>query len=667
MRIHNSKWNIVGRKLTVLLLLCGLLLPSVLSASAASVTYEYTRINSTAGLPTDNQWHDYFIAWEYYDEYLDIYSDAIVYFTDYHYYNADGNSNIDVGGSHYMKYLAASTLPKPYDTSFASDRKLGHMQIKYAGMDSDNSSPMYYIRVSKMNGGYMYFTEYEPTSAQTDAEAFTFENHGDDFHIFVNISGKADRYLTRNGKYLETTESSSYGGGDDYRPMRVYKQNHIINDDGNKDNVIGKITLYEYSWVNTADELLKLANNSKTWTDIMLAWEDADGSGTSNPDKVWYAKETWYDSENKPNYEDTTLDWFYYSNDTLGSDGYSSPYAESFILPYKASNFQVIFNNWDTANPIDGYVDANSKQQASPAFRYRFHVIQNKYMYIDGSNLAETDSWIGYTTQLRLDEDNDEDIYGSMHIFENISGPDYYFTRKKNRIDGSNYSISKYWEFPFRIYTCKALEYDAIVKSFTIGKGATYSIESQLIVNEGVTITVEDGGILTINDGLLNNGKIIVKNGGTVVLNENAYLMAYNLKTEGTLSLDGGNLVIMDGAKVICDHNGGTLQMDHASTILNRGLLLVGKSLVMNHNSVLKNESTGMLVLGGNITRERGGIAVSSFDDIVSCLQQFRCTKLISDNSKIVNNGRLVEPEMKENIDTNIPTVRPGGDGSNRR
>lgn len=644
MRIHNRKWNIWSRRITSLLLLCGLLLPMMPQTSAASVTYEYNWIKSTTGLPTDNQWHDYFIAWEDTDD------KNKVWFADYHWYTADGYNNYDAGGTHWMEYKAASTLPDRTSDSFSSKDCLGHMQIKYAGIDKDNdNSPMYYIRVSKMSGGYVYFTEYEPTENEKSAEAFTFQDKGDVFHIFVNISGKADRYLTRDGQYLETTESSSVGGGEYYRPLRVYKRTFTIDEteQGDMGDPIGKVNLYEYSWVNTVEELMALAG-SDGWSDIMLAWEDADGSGTSNPDKVWYTKEIWNDEENLPNYSNANTEYYYYSNDTLGSDGYGSPYAESFILPSKVSHFQMKFVGWDDDNPVSGYTNGEGKSQDSPMFQIRFDVGRGKYYYLGNDNFEEDPSDAeDYTAQLRLGKAQDEDISGSFHIFRNIGGwlvDDEYLTRKNNRFDVSNDNASKYWEYPFRIYTYRPVEYDAIVKSFTIGKGATYSIDKQLIVDKGVTITVEDGGVLMIDDHLLNNGKIIVKNGGTVIVNEGGYIMAYDQNAGGTISLDGGNLIILDGAKVICDQGKGSVDAKNGATILNRGMLMVGNKLILNNNSCLTNEADAMLLVGGRIDRERGGVGAFAFDEIVSRLDTEMFTYLISNTSKIVNKGAINEP-----------------------
>lgn len=642
MRIHNRKWNIWGRRITSLLLLCGLLLPFLTRTNAATVTYKYDWIKSESELPIYGDWHDIIIAWEDTDD------SNKYWFTDYHWYTADGYNNYDVGGSHWMEYKAASTLPDHTSDSFSSKECLGHLQIKFVGWTgAENNAPKYLIRMAKMNGGYAYFTKYEPTDNEADADAFTFVNKGDVFHIFVSIPGKADRYLTRDGQDLETTESTSYGGGEYWRPLRVYRRTFTIDEaaQGDMDNAIGKVTLYEYSWVNTVEELMALANN-KQWSDIILAWENANDDGTSDPNKVWYTKEIWLE-ENRANYNnDGSNEWWYYSNDYLGSDGYSSPYAESFILPSRVGHFQVRCVGWDKDNPVYGYKNAEGKQQNSPVFQFRFDTGRERYIYIGNNALYDNVEDVeDYTVQLRLGKQNAEDIYGSVWIINNIAAAqDELFCRCDNYFTIGNWGGSGYWEFPFRIYTYRPVEYDAIVKSFTIGKGATYSIDKQLIVNEDVTITVENGGVLTVDRELLNNGKIVVKNGGTVIVNEGGCIMSYDQNALGEIRLDGGNLVIMDGAKVICDQSEGALLAENGATILNRGLLMVGDRLLMYRSAVLKNESNAMLLVGGRIARERGGIGAFTFDEIVSRVENKKFGYLLTKNAKIINKGIISEP-----------------------
>jgi hypothetical protein len=637
MRQHNHKWNIWGRRITVLLLLCGLLLPIWPQSNAASVTYVYNWIKETAGLPTDDQWHDYFIAWEDTDD------KNKVWFTDYHWYTEDGDSNIDVGGSSWMEYKAASTLPNNTAGSFTSDSSLGHMQIKYAGRDSDNgNAPKYYIRVSKMNGGYSYFMAHEPTNSEKEAEAFTFEDHGDVFHIFVNISGKADRYLTRDGQYLETTASSSVGGGDKYRPMRIYQRTFTIDESQEEavgGDVTGKVDVYEYYWINEPQELLDLADNSKDWTDLVIAWKDID------TDEYWFTNEMWIDN-GKPNYMNDYIGsrYAYWSNDTLGS-GYTSANAESFIVPEKISHFQLKHVGWDDDNPIKGIKDAQYGMfdVDSPVFNIRFSISQNLYMYL-GEKEFSTKSGDAdtYTIQMFADDAHRNNNFGYVHIFSNWSwAEDEYLARNGNRVSLQEHNNEDDWQYYFRIYTYRMVEYDAIVKSFTVGKGATYSIDKQLVLAKDVTITVEDGGVLMVDRQLLNNGNIVVKEGGTVIVNEGGYIMPFGENVSGKITLDGGSLIVMDGAKVLCDQGDGTLLARNGATIINRGVLLVSKALELRNNSYLRNESTGVTVFGGVAIRNRGAVSSVATEQFDTCVTNTSFTLLCSSKSKILNKGTV--------------------------
>ena len=85
-KLHKKTCSI-GRRLMVLLLLCGLLLPIYRQVHAATVVYEYRWIKDVSGLPKDSEWHDYFLAWE------DLGDSRKVWFTDYHWYTPDGDSN----------------------------------------------------------------------------------------------------------------------------------------------------------------------------------------------------------------------------------------------------------------------------------------------------------------------------------------------------------------------------------------------------------------------------------------------------------------------------------------------------------------------------------------------------------------------------------------------
>ena len=115
MRVHNWKQNAICRRIFVLLLLCGLLLPNFSQVNAATVTYEYQWIKDSAGLPTDDQWHDYFVYAE--DEFdgriypiaIDIskteFAKQCKYKGDHLYIGFTGNTGREMKPEDFMEYL----------------------------------------------------------------------------------------------------------------------------------------------------------------------------------------------------------------------------------------------------------------------------------------------------------------------------------------------------------------------------------------------------------------------------------------------------------------------------------------------------------------------------------------------------------------------------------
>jgi ribosomal protein L24E len=385
---------------------------------------------------------------------------------------------------------------------------------------------------------------------------------------------------------------------------------------------------------------------------VLLAWEDAwgDGPGKNNPNKVWYTKEVWYDEQGNPNYRNAAGNEFHYwANDYIGSDGYARANDEVFILPTKVGHFQMKGVGWDSDNPVKG-ADSWGDPIDSPIFQIRFRFGRNQYIYVGNNGFEEDpDDAENYTVQLFIEWDKKnqpEYYYGSVNIFVNMGGDDEYITRLNNRFDISNDNASGYWEYPFRIYAYYPVEYDAIVKSFTIGKGASYCIDKQLILQKDVTITVEDGGVLVVDQQLLNNGNIVVNKGGTLVINEGGYIMAYAKDAQGSITLNGGNMIIMDEAKVICDRGEGTMLVRNGATIFNRGVLMVSDALELRNNSYLKNESMGTVVLGGVMLQDRGNIANLNRDQILANLpvNLNKVVFLCSSKSKFWNYGLLSRP-----------------------
>jgi ribosomal protein L24E len=320
---------------------------------------------------------------------------------------------------------------------------------------------------------------------------------------------------------------------------------------------------------------------------------------------------------------------------------------------------------WDSDNPVKGDTWWGDPID-SPIFQIRFRFGRDQYIYVGNNGFEEDpDDAENYTVQLFIEWDKKnqpEYYYGSVNIFVNMGGDDEYITRLNNRFDISNDNASGYWEYPFRIYAYYPVEYDAIVKSFTIGKGASYCVDKQLILEKDVTITVEDGGVLVVDQQLLNNGNIVVNKGGTLVINEGGYIMAYAQDAQGGITLNGGNMIIMDEAKVICDRGEGTMLVRNGATILNRGVLMVSDTLELRNNSYLKNESMGTVVLGGVMMKDRGNIANLNRDQILANLpvNLNKVVFLCSSKSKFWNYGLLSRPWWYEWHDKSEGFVNKG-------
>ena len=118
-----------------------------------------------------------------------------------------------------------------------------------------------------------------------------------------------------------------------------------------------------------------------------------------------------------------------------------------------------------------------------------------------------------------------------------------------------------------------------------IADGQTMHSEGTLIP-QGKTLTVEPGGILSVEGTLINNGTIInqgtilVKNGGTIT----PFLPDGTPKTDGcgAIKMLGGDMIIQEGGTVYGGIGNGTVEgitefvLEEGSTLINQGVLVYG-------------------------------------------------------------------------------------------
>lgn len=138
------------------------------------------------------------------------------------------------------------------------------------------------------------------------------------------------------------------------------------------------------------------------------------------------------------------------------------------------------------------------------------------------------------------------------------------------------------------------------------------SASEGLILPKGQVLTI-DGGTVSVSCKLINNGKIVVKNGGTLIVKDGGCIMPYTklCDGEGTIECNGGNVIIMEGGSIYGFTTGvstksnpysqtnAPIRLTGGSTLINYGNLSFTYGVVDN-GSKIENRKNGRLNIGYN-------------------------------------------------------------------
>jgi hypothetical protein len=114
-----------------------------------------------------------------------------------------------------------------------------------------------------------------------------------------------------------------------------------------------------------------------------------------------------------------------------------------------------------------------------------------------------------------------------------------------------------------------------------------------------------DGGTVTVGTNFINNGKIVIKNGGTLLIKSGGCMYPFMDNTLGNIECNGGNIIIMEGGKLysLTDkadlNNSATLKLTGGSTLINYGGLAVTRA-TMDKGSKIENRNKAVLYAGVN-------------------------------------------------------------------
>lgn len=704
MRFEKLNWKNMGRKLLIMLFVCGLtvtFLPE--NAEAVETIYRYNRVMKASDLPTADGWHDYIIAWE---------DDGDYWFHNKEFFE-DGESNFDERSS-WFEIKANTRLseitPGAKDMdSFTSEKKYGHMQIMFVGYDTDNRNngapaPMYRIRFAKANGGEYYYldrTDFEEDIGE--AQPYTVQDKtykGEQcFHIFLNLHDLVDRYLTRDDENLESSLYTS--STESEYPLRLYEVESVANytyesealdASGNLKVNEGWERYYRYTLIDDVDYFsgkyedaphslhMKTMKSTSTWIPILLGWRSVDGDMDegSNGDTIYFCDNTFQQAgDGDYSYWHTNLGlrFHFLADRELGLDRYTSRDAKQFVSKEKLGNFQILYygtdydnknhnakNNWiedhheeDGAGASGGW----AQDEYAPRYYFRFWSrLEEKWLYFAKQSITDkSKSAYPWTVVVRDDmhkKDDDRYGYGSLEVFSNIpSAKDYALTRHdSNEISNSRWDCCDDIERQVLIYVREDLDYMAIVEDFTVGSGQILRIDEHVVLKDGVKLTVEKGGLLVIDNEMYFNGEIEVREGGTMIVNSGGAMLpyinpdGYDTSKIARLDINGGNVTIMDNARLFLDEGNSILNITKGGSLVNWGLTMVKDGIRLVDNAKLINQPGGILALGKYVPTDRGSLHSLTIEQILERSEDGSDVDvypalLMEDNAQLINSGAI--------------------------
>ena len=183
------------------------------------------------------------------------------------------------------------------------------------------------------------------------------------------------------------------------------------------------------------------------------------------------------------------------------------------------------------------------------------------------------------------------------------------------------------------------------------GEIVNIGTSSYLTLSNGNTLTVKDGGILSIAGGLYNDGTIRVERGGTLIVQDGAFIMPLytGLKT-GSIICDGGDVIVYSGGRVVCEGPSGFKfagENGRYGTVFNYGAIITTSLTAAGKARSFHNE--GSVMLGYTVNNRNG--------------QAFRDGELTISGGRAsitgLKTGKINVDQVSEGVITGNGVVRP--------
>ena len=158
----------------------------------------------------------------------------------------------------------------------------------------------------------------------------------------------------------------------------------------------------------------------------------------------------------------------------------------------------------------------------------------------------------------------------------------------------------------FRIFWGEPITVNYYRDSFSVMDGQVVNIDGPACIDKGAIYRVKAGGTLVMTDWVVNNGVIIVENGGTLILEENTddyghtrscLLMSQTSGGDGGRIACEGTIIIMDGCKCFGGGKYG-IQLGDGAYVVNYGTI-GSENFTCYHDYTIENRGTESSVFAG--------------------------------------------------------------------
>ena len=153
-------------------------------------------------------------------------------------------------------------------------------------------------------------------------------------------------------------------------------------------------------------------------------------------------------------------------------------------------------------------------------------------------------------------------------------------------------------EFSFRCFHAIPVIMSCLSTDFTVESGQVTNLDGPIAITNGAVITVKDGGTLTIDGWVMNNGTIKVEEGGTLYVQDGACLNKLNDEVDHQSGgiISNGLIIVGEGSKLIGGGVNG-IQLLNGSHVVNYGCL-ASENFTIKQDHTVENRDRGFVLTG---------------------------------------------------------------------